>query len=473
MKTNEWTLKETIDALKKRSISHQELFTDIESVIERENKNLNIYLSLDKEARQKGEKLLDTPLAGIPIAVKDNFLTRELPSTASSQVLKGFMSPYESTVTRRITEAGGVIIGKTNMDAWAHGSSTESSDFGPTKNPNNPGYLPGGSSGGSAAALAANMCSGALGSETAGSIRQPAAWCGVVGFKPTYGRVPRTGVVAMGSSLDCPGPIGKTVEDTAIILTHIAGHDPYDGTSSDTFVPDYFQCLKKGVKGMKIGMCYIDHEKLHGSTAAKAVESAAKIFSSLGAQVSLIPLSDQLEKGKILTPDYAIGVYTVIQRSEVSSNLARFDGIRFGTDRSFFGEEAKRRIILGTFTLSKGYSDKYYVKAQQVRSLYIRNFSELFQTYDVLMAPTSPGFALPLGSSEKSPMFGELEDMLLEPSSISGLPGISVPCHHDEGTNLDIGLNIIADQWQEEKVFAAANAFEVNTPWNRWRNTIK
>lgn len=469
MSLNEYTLKNTISALKQKKISHKELYEAVEKKILSDNGKLNIYLSTDKEALSKAVKLLDAPLAGVPIAVKDNFLTKELPTTASSNVLKGFMPPFESTVTGRLSSAGGVILGKTNMDAWAHGSSTETSDFGSTKNPNNPDHLPGGSSGGSAAAVAADMCSVALGSETAGSVRQPSAWCGVVGMKPTFGRAPRTGVVAMGSSLDCPGPIGKTVEDTAILLNHIAGHDPYDATSSSLPVPDYTSFLTRGVKGMRIGICYIDHPKLKNGIAANAIEKASKVFSDLGAEVSQVFLSDQLEKGKILTPDYAVSVYTVVQRGEVSSNLARYDGIRYGQDRTNFGAEAKRRIMLGTFTLSKGYADKYYVKAQQVRSLYIKNFAELFERFDVLISPTSPGFALPLGASEHSPMFGELEDLLLEPSSISGLPGVSVPCHHDEATNLDIGVNIIANQWQEEKVFAAAHAYEMNTEWNKWR----
>jgi len=463
MNLHKLTLKEAIKKLKSKEISHKELYTDVENEIQKKNAELNIYLSLDKEAVSKAEKLLDTPLAGVPIAVKDNFLTKELPTTASSKVLEGFMTPYESTVTERLQKAGGVVIGKTNMDAWAHGSSTETSDFGATKNPRNPKHLPGGSSGGSAAAVAADVCIGALGSETAGSIRQPSSWCGVVGLKPTYGRVPRTGVVAMGSSLDCPGPIGKTVEDTAIVFNAIAGHDKYDSTSADIAPPDLVKNIDKPIKGMKIGMCYLDHPKLKNTKVDEAIQNAGKLFKSLGCSVTHIPLSPQLKNNTILTPDYAISVYTVVQRGEVSSNLARYDGIRFGHDRSFFGAEAKRRIMLGTFTLSKGYADKYYIKAQQVRSLYIANFHQLFQTFDVLISPTSPGFAQELGASEKSPMFGELEDMLLEPSSIAGLPGINVPCYHDTKTNLYLGMNIISDQWQEEKIIRVAHSFEQQT----------
>jgi aspartyl-tRNA(Asn)/glutamyl-tRNA(Gln) amidotransferase subunit A len=468
MKLNTLTLKQAITSLNKKEISLAELYRDVFDEIKKDNKKLNIYLSVDDNAVGKANHQEKKPLAGIPVAVKDNFLTTNLPTTASSHVLKGFTSPYESTVIRKIGEAGGVVIGKTNMDAWAHGSSTETSDFGRTLNPRNPKHLPGGSSGGSAAAVAADMCIAAIGSETAGSIRQPSAWCGTVGLKPTYGRVSRAGVVAMGSSLDSPGPIGKTVEDCALMLEYIAGHDMYDGTTSENPVTPYHKAVQNGVKGMKIGICYVDHPKLSGTHAAVAVEKAGKVFEALGASVEPIQISTQLKDKAILTPDYAIGVYTVVQRGEVSSNLARYDGIRYGTDRSFFGDEAKRRIMLGTFTLSKGYADKYYVRAQQVRSLYIRNFKKLFETYDVLISPTSPGFALEIGASANSPMFGELEDMLLEPTSISGLPGINVPCFHDEKTNLYLGMNIVANQWQEEKMIAAAAAFEAQTPWNSW-----
>lgn len=468
MKLNELTLVETIKLLKAKTISHTDLYADVTRAVEEKNPDLHVYLSRDLEAKDKAVKVLDTPLAGVPIAVKDNFLTRELPTTASSKVLDGFMPPYESTVTRKLMQAGGVIFGKTNMDAWAHGSSTETSDYGATKNPRNPAHLPGGSSGGSAAAVAADMCSAALGSETAGSIRQPSSWCGTVGLKPTYGRVSRAGVVAMASSMDSPGPMGKTVEDVATIFPYIAGNDPYDATTAKQPVPDLVSVLHDGVKHMRIGLCYTDHEKLKGTPVANALDTAAHVFESLGATVTRIPLSEQLEDNKILTPNYAIGIYTVVQRSEVSSNLARYDGIRFGHDRSNFGAEAKRRIMLGTFSLSKGYADKYYVKAQQVRSLYIRNYAQLFSSFDILISPTSPGYALPLGASSSSPMFGELEDMLLEPSSISGLPGINVPCFHDEKTNLYLGMNIIANQWQEETMVRVAYAFEQATAWNSW-----
>ena len=469
---NTLTVKEAIKKLKAKEISHHELYTDIAKQIKLQNGKLNIYLSLDKQVEQKAEKLLDTPLAGIPIAVKDNFLTKEFPTTAASKVLSGFMPTYESTVTTKLMGDGAVIVGKTNMDAWAHGSSTETSDFGPTKNPRNPEHLPGGSSGGSAAAVAADVCIGAIGSETAGSVRQPSSWCGVVGLKPTYGRVSRYGVVAMAASTDSPGPMGKTVEDTAILFESMAGRDEKDATTPEKEVPKLTNVLEQGVKGMRIGICYTDHTEIGKQQVSKQLLEAGKLFEKHGADVSIVPLSERLEKGKIFTPDYAIGVYTVVQRGEVASNLARYDGIRYGSGRSFFGAEAKRRIMLGTFTLSKGYSEQYYNNAQKVRNLYLQNFKELFEQYDLLISPTTPSYAQKLGASFASPMYGELEDMLLEPTSISGLPGISVPCYRDESTNLFLGMNIVAPWWQEEKMVRAAHLYEMETPWNTWRTNI-
>lgn len=468
MKTNELTLKKSLELLKKKEISLEDIYTDTFSAINN-GKKLNVYLTLDKKALDKAKEQADKPFMGTPFAIKDNFLTKDMETTASSNVLKGFIPPYESTVTKKIKENGGVVIGKTNMDAWAHGSSTETSDFGPTLNPRNPSYLPGGSSGGSAAAIAANIAIVALGSETAGSVRQPASWCGVVGLKPTYGRVSRYGVIAMGSSLDSPGPLTKTVEDSALVLNAIAGKDNNDGTTTPLEVPDYTRNMKKGVKDLKIGICYIDNPHLKNSPIVDKVKRAGKIFETLGAKVDLIETSENLEKDKVLTHEHAIGVYTVVQRGEVSSNLSRYDGIRFGHDRSNFGYEAKNRIMLGTFTLSSGYADRYYIHAQKVRSLYIKNFKELFGKYDILISSPSPDYALPLGSASGDPMFGELQDMLVEPSSLAGICGISIPMFRDEKTNLYLGLNIMGNYFEEEKVIQAAWAYEQATDWNEWK----
>lgn len=468
MKLNELTLKQALDLINGKKISLKEIYKDIFAAIDKDNFKFNIYLTQDKESLEKAEKNSLNKLKGIPIAVKDNFLTKGLRTTASSKVLDNYVPQYESTVTTRLKNNGAVVIGKTNMDAWAHGSSTETSDYGPTKNPRNDKHLAGGSSGGSAAAMVANLAIAGIGSETAGSIRQPAAWCGCVGLKPTYGRVSRSGVIAMGSSLDSPGPITKTVEDAAIIFNLIAGHDQYDATTSKNNVPDLTKSLTKSLKDMKIGVVYMDHPKIKGTAVAKAISNAAKVLEELGAEVDEIEMSAQLEDDKIFDPDYSIGLYTIIQRSEVSSNLARFDGIRYGNPRLFFGEEAKRRIMLGTFTLSKGYAEKYYSHAQKIRSLYLKNFKQLFSKFDVLISSPSPGFAMKLGATKDNPMFGELEDMLNEASSIAGLPAISVPCYQDPSSKLFIGLNIMASHWQEDNVIKVASAYEKATHWNSW-----
>lgn len=458
---NTLTLKQAIDKLKNKKLTHQELYRDINSAIASTKEKLNVYLTVAEDAQKTSEKLLKSPLAGVPIAVKDNFCTKNLRTTASSTVLDDFIPQYDSTVISRLKKAGGVVVGKTNMDAWAHGSSTETSQYGRTLNPRNTDHLPGGSSGGSAAAVAADLCIAALGTETAGSIRQPSAWCGVVGLKPTYGRCSRYGVVAMASSTDSPGPIAKTVEDSAILLNHIAGHDPYDATTSTQKVPDFTKSINKGVKNIKIGYIYKNIKGLEEVT--KIFEKEMKVFEKLGATVEVVDA---------MNPVHGISVYTVVQRGEVSSNLGRFDGIRYGNDRSHFGDEAKRRIMLGTYTLSKGYADQYYNTAQKVRTLYIKNYEELFKKYDVLIAPTSPGFAKKVGVTEGAAMFGELEDLLLEASSLSGLPGISIPCYRDAKTNLFLGMNIIAPMWREDLVIQVADAYEKATDWNTWRSKV-
>lgn len=457
------TLKQTLDGLTKKEFSADDVAKDVLTAIEKDNKKLNIFVTVNKDTEKEAKKAEKPsnklPISGIPLAIKDNFLTEGLRTTASSTILDNFIPPYESTVTKKLKQAGGIIAGKANMDAWAHGSSTETSQYGRTLNPRNPEHLPGGSSGGSAAAVAANMCIAAIGSETAGSIRQPAGWCGVVGFKPTYGRVSRYGVVAMGSSLDCPGPLTKTVEDSALLMNIIAGKDFYDGTSSSSAVPDYTSFLGKSIKGLKIGVLYLDYSAL--KPIKSIFEKELKVLENLGAHV---------ERAEAMDPEYAIAMYTVIQRSEVSSNLARYDGVRYGNDRSFFGDEAKRRIMLGTYTLSKGYADKYYSLAQKVRTLFRQDFDRLFEKYDVLVSLPSPGFAKKIGATDGAVMFGEMEDMLVEPSSMTGLPGVSVPCYHDEKTNLYLGMNIMAPMFREDLAFQVADAYEKATNWNEWRN---
>ena len=459
----ELTLTTALEQLKKKKFSVPELYKELDESIA-DQKTLNVFLTLNKDVESDAKKAADSPLAGLPIAVKDNVCTDGLRTTASSTVLDNFIPQYDATVIQKLKNAGGVVLGKTNLDAWAHGSSTETSQYGRTLNPRNQAHLPGGSSGGSAAAVAADLCIASLGTETAGSIRQPAAWCGVVGLKPTYGRVSRYGIVSMASSTDSPGPIGKTVEDCAQLLNILAGQDRNDATTSPQTTEDYTQALvnaaeKKPLDGMKIGVVYFDMKEL--AEARELVEPQLEVFRKLGAIV---------EFAQAMDPHAAIGVYTVVQRAEVSSNLARYDGNRYGNPRSFFGDEAKRRVMLGTYTLSKGYADKYYMLAQKVRTLFIEDYKKLFSQYDVLLSLTSPGFAKKIGASEESSMFGELEDMLVEPSSITGIPGISVPCYRDPKTNLFLGFNIMAPMWKESVMIKVADAFEKNTEWNTWRN---
>ncbi len=337
------------------------------------------------------------------------------------------------------------------MDAWAHGSSTETSDFGSTKNPWDITHSPGGSSGGAAAAVASYLSPVAIGSETAGSIRQPASWSGVVGLKPTYGRVSRYGIVAMGSSLDSPGVLALSVEDCAYILEIIAGKDKYDATTSDEKVPNYLDSIKNNKK-FNIG---ISEEYLKDINPEINVcfNKTIEIFKKLG---------HNIKKIKLLDPSKSIAVYTIIQRAEVSSNLSRYDGLRFGNDRSFFKEEAKKRIMLGTFTLSQGYIDKYYKKAQQLRTLIINDFNNAFKEVDIIIAPTTPTTAFKLGEFEKYPFFGELMDKLNEPSSISGLPGISIPVGLDRN-KLPIGVQIIGKKFAESEILNLAYQFEKET----------
>lgn len=434
--------------------------------INRYNPILNAFLHINEKALDSAREIdeeiskggITKPLQGIPIAVKDNFLTVGLPTTASSLVLKDYYPHYESTVTKRLLDAGAIILGKTNMDAWAHGSSTETSQFGPTLNPWNLGHLPGGSSGGSAAAVAAGLAPVAIGSETAGSIRQPAAWCGVTGFKPSYGRVSRYGVISMASSTDSPGPIARSVEDAALITSIIAGHDQYDATSSSKETEAYYKLLvQKDLKGKKIALV---KEYLLPSMRTEVktlIHNAASHLESLGAQVEEISLLD---------PKYAIGVYTVVMRSEVSSNLARFDGIRYGQPRDYFGDEAKRRIMLGTYTLSAGYYDAYYKKAMAVRTKIIDEFENTFRQFDAYIGAVSPGPALKLGATKNEPMFGEMQDVLVEPSSLAGLTGASVPCGFVD--DLPIGLQITGNQFEETKVLNIANLYQKTTNFSKY-----
>ncbi len=441
------SITELLELLKNKEISEQDLFNYFVKREKKYNSSLNAFLSLEERPKQAKKGVL----SGLPIAFKDNFCTKDIKTTAGSKILENFNPPYSATVVERLENAGAAVLGKTNMDAWAHGSSTETSDFGPTKNPWDLKRAPGGSSGGSAAAMAAYLTPAAIGSETAGSIRQPAAWCGVVGLKPTYGRVSRYGVIAMGSSLDCPGPITSTVEDAALLLKLIAGKDQFDATTTPNEVPDYTKLLKKPRK-MTIG---IPEDYFEGVDE----EVKRKIFEAIEV---LKKLGHGIKKVKLISPKYAISVYTIIQRSEVSSNLARYDSIRFGNDRTHFGQEAKRRMMLGTYTLSHGYYDAFYKKAQQVRTLIVEDYKKTFKEVDVIISSTTPTTALKLGEFEKYPFFGEVMDMLNEPAAIAGVPAISIPVGLDKNT-LPVGLQIIGNYFKEEDILNLAGQFEKET----------
>lgn len=416
------------------------------------------------EARAAGEDL--PPLAGVPIAIKDNLCTKGIRTTCSSRMLESFVPPYESTVTDRLWRSGAVLIGKTNLDEFAMGGSTETSAFGPTANPWNTEHVPGGSSGGSAAAVAAGECMASLGSDTGGSIRQPASFCGVVGLKPTYGRVSRYGLVAFASSLDQVGPFATSVSDAAELLQAIAGEDPRDSTCLRAPVPNYSDRLGRSVTGLRIGVvreCF-DHEGLDPQVKA-SVLAAADLLQSLGAE--LVDVSCPRFNDGIAT-------YYVIAPSEASANLARYDGVKYGfraddasslaamTARSRaegFGSEVQRRILIGTYALSAGYVDAYYRKAQQVRTLIRRDFETAFTTVDVLLTPTAPSTAFAAGAHADDPLAMYLADLLTIPANLAGLPAINVPCGFDSA-GLPIGVQLIGNVLEEPLLFQVAHQYE-------------
>ena len=416
------------------------------------------------EARAAGKKL--GPLAGLPLAIKDNLCTKGVRTTCSSRMLEQFVPPYESTVTERLWQAGGVLVGKTNLDEFAMGGSTETSAFGPTTNPWNTGYVPGGSSGGSAAAVAAGECMASLGSDTGGSIRQPASFCGVVGLKPTYGRVSRYGLVAFASSLDQVGPFATTVSDAAELLQAIAGEDPRDSTCLKAPVPNYREALGRSVSGLRIGVvreCF-DQEGLDPQVKA-SVLAAADVLQSLGAE--LVDVSCPRFNDGIAT-------YYVIAPSEASANLARYDGVKYGfraedasslsamTARSRaegFGSEVQRRILIGTYALSAGYVDAYYRKAQQVRTLIRRDFETAFASVDVLLTPTAPSTAFAAGAHADDPLAMYLADLLTIPANLAGLPAINVPCGFDSN-GLPIGVQLIGNVLEEPLLLQVAHQYE-------------
>lgn len=446
------------------------------------------YVTQTKEAAVAQARSLDEalkgwrktlPMMGMPLAIKDNICTEGVLTTCASRMLGTFVSPYDATVIRKLREHGYLLLGKTNLDEFAMGSSTENSAFGPSRNPWNLHCVPGGSSGGSAAAVAADECAAALGSDTGGSIRQPAAFCGVVGLKPTYGRVSRYGLVAFASSLDQIGPITKDVADAALLLGVIAGHDPQDSTSADVPVPDYLKALKKkDLKKLKIGVPVEFFAEGLDPEVEQAVRAAVEELKGLGGEIREIHLP---------RTDAAIATYYVIATAEASSNLARFDGVKFGhrvketkdlldlymkTRQEGFGPEVKRRIMLGTYALSSGYYDAYYGKAQAVRTLIRQDFGAVFKEVDVIVTPVTPTPAFKLGEKIEDPLQMYLSDIYTISVNLAGLPAISVPCGFSHA-GLPIGLQLIGRAFEEDTILRAAHAYEQSTQWHLKKPNVR
>ena len=466
MDTKNLTIQDIEQGIEKKEFSYKELFDSHLSLIKKDNPEINSFLSVfeNDEKQKTGE------LTGIPCAIKDNILIDGKRTTAGSKILENYVASYDATVIQRLKKAGAVFLGKTNMDEFAMGSSTENSAFGPTKNPIDPTRVPGGSSGGSCASVASGMSVFALGSDTGGSIRQPASFCGVVGLKPTYGLVSRFGLIALASSLDQIGPITKNVYDSARVLNVIAGHDKNDSTTVKVDVPDYTKSLGQDIKGMKIGMPEQYFGQGLDEEVKKIVVQTVSKLEKLGAKIEEISLPHS---------EYALAVYYIILPSEVSANLARFDGIRYGysdkqaanlldvymDSRGFgFGDEVKRRIMLGTYALSAGYYDAYYKKAQQVRTLIKQDFEKAFEKVDLIVGPTTPTVAFKFGEKINDPLSMYLSDIYTVAVNLAGLPAISLPCGTISKDNIDlpVGFQIIGKHFDEQNIFKLAYCVEKN-----------
>jgi len=481
------TISELRDLLDRKEVSVKEVVNSVYQRIDRVEEKVKAFVTIteDKalEMAEEAQKKLNSEetqesksLLGIPVAIKDNMCTKGIRTTCSSKILYNFIPPYESTVTSRLIEHGYVLIGKTNLDEFAMGSSTENSGFHVTRNPWDLERAPGGSSGGSAAAVASDECIAALGSDTGGSIRQPASLCGVVGLKPTYGRVSRYGLVAFASSLDQIGPITKNVRDAAILMNSISGHDPFDSTSAPLPVPDFTAVLGRDINGMKIGIpreYFIEGIDKEIETSIKDV---IKKLESLGA----IPVEVSLPH-----TGYAVATYYVLATSEASSNLARYDGVKYGlraegkdlidmymnSRAQGFGAEVKRRIMLGTYALSSGYYEAYYRKAQQVRTLIKKDFEDAFTFVDIIVTPTSPTAAFKIGEKTADPLQMYLSDIFTISVNLAGVPGISLPCGFTSN-NLPIGLQLIGKHFDEESILKVAYAYEQSTDWHKRRPNL-
>jgi len=473
---NQLTAHEVVDLIKKKKITTYEVMQDIFDRIDKVENLIKAFIIINREEALRQAKEVDVkvkngeelpPLAGVTVAAKDILVIKGMETTCGSKILKGFIPPYSATVINRLKEAGAIIIGKTNMDEFAMGSSTENSAFFSTRNPWDLERVPGGSSGGSAAAVAVDETHIALGTDTGGSIRQPASFCGVVGLKPTYGRVSRYGLIAYASSLDQIGPITKDVVDCALIMNIIAGHDNKDSTSIDLEVPDYLRSCQEGIKDIKIGVPEEYFVKGIDIEVKDAINKALRVFERLGAKIEVVSLP---------YTEYALPAYYLISTAEASSNLARYDGVQYGyraedckdlssmyerTRSEGFGKEVKRRIMLGTYALSSGYYDAYYLKAQKVRTLIREDFSKAFNKYDILVTPTSPTPAFKLNEKIADPLTMYLSDIYTIPINLAGIPAISLNCGYSKN-NLPIGLQIIGKPFKEETILRVAYNFEQN-----------
>jgi len=460
MNINELTIIKAREGLEKKEFSSMELTKAFLKEIKEKDSKLNAFITVcEKEAlleAQKGDKLIKEgvkkPLLGIPIVFKDNFLTKGIRTTAASKVLDDYIPVYNATVVKRLKEAGAIILGKANMDAWAHGSSGETSDFGVTKNPYDNSRVPGGSSSGPAVAVSSGMALAATGTDTGGSVRLPGSFCNVVGLKPTYGRVSRYGIIAMASSLDSIGHLTKTVADSALFLSITAGQDRFDATTSPNPVGDYQNNLQKDIKGLKIGIPKEYFQEGLDKDVKNKAQEAINEFEKMGVKIEEVSLPHT---------KYALAVYYIIQPAEVSSNLARYDGIRYGSGREMFADEAKRRIMLGTFTLSSGYWEAYYLKAMKVRTLIKKDFDKVFEKVDALFTPVSPTLPFKIGEKTADPLKMYLSDIYTVTANLAGIPGISVPAGFVN--NLPLGLQILGPHFSEDLLFRLAYHYEQKT----------
>ncbi|MBI5150484.1 MAG: Asp-tRNA(Asn)/Glu-tRNA(Gln) amidotransferase subunit GatA [Candidatus Omnitrophica bacterium] len=479
MNINQLTAHEILGLIETKKASPREVHDSVLRQIQATDKEVHAYVRVHDAAVGAGEA--GAPPVPIPVAIKDNICVTGVETTCCSRILKGFKPPYDATVIRKLKKSGAVFVGTTNMDEFAFGSSTENSCYGPTRNPWDRSRVPGGSSGGSAAAVAGHEAIWALGSDTGGSIRQPAAFCGVVGLKPTYGRVSRYGLIAFASSLDQIGPITKDVTDAALLLGIIAGYDDYDSTSADVPVPDYTKALVNDVKGLKIGIPKEYFVEGIDPQVKQAVAAAIDVLKKCGAAFEEVSLPHT---------EYAIATYYIVATAEASSNLARYDGVRYGLRRqpkeerksplidmyeetrdAGFGNEAKRRIMLGTYSLSSGYYDDYYLKGLKVRTLIKQDFDNVFRKCDAILTPTAPTTAFKIGEKADDPLSMYLSDVYTISANLSGIPAISVPCGFSQ-EGLPIGLQILAKPFAEETLFRIGYTYEQNTPWHKKRVSL-